>query len=55
MNMQTYVHIGLLYFVKEILIDASGIEHLPKEIKEFVGNKNIKSHFSNTSKRFNNV
>ena len=53
--MQTYVHIGLLYFVKEILIDASGIEHLPKEIKEFVGNKNIKSHFSNTSKQFDNV
>ena len=34
-----------------------GVEHVPKEIKEFVGNKNIKANifFFGTSKQFSNV
>ena len=33
-----------------------GVEHVPKEIKNFGGNKNIKaSYFSSTSTRFSNV
>ena len=34
--------------------DSFGVEHIPKEIKEFVKNKNIK-HFLTTSKQFSNV
>ena len=34
--------------------DSFGVEHVPEEIKEFIGNKNIK-HFSSASKRFSNV
>ena len=40
------VHIGLLYFVKTLKVFfffyCFGVEHVPEEIKEFVGNKNIK-------------
>ena len=45
--MQMQAHIGLLYFVKknEIAYFVSfGVEHVPEEIKEFVGNKNIKAN-----------
>ena len=34
--------------------DSFGVEHIPKEIKEFVKNKNIK-HFLSTSKQFSNA
>ena len=41
--MQMLVHIGLLYFLKEVkLLDRFGVEYVPEEIKEFIGNKNIK-------------
>ena len=45
MNMQMLVHIGLLYFVKTLKVFffyCFGAEHVPEEIKEFVGNKNRK-------------
>ena len=43
MNMRILVHIGLLYFVKieVIYFDSFGVEHIPNEIKKFIGNKNI--------------
>ena len=45
MNMQILVHIGLLYFVKKIkFFDSFGVEHIPEEVKEFIGNKNIKAN-----------
>ena len=47
MNMQILIHIGLLYFVKKndiIYFDSFGVEHIPEEIKEFIGNKNIKAN-----------
>ena len=42
--MQILVHIGLLYFVKNEIayFNSFGVEHVPEEIKEFIGNKNIK-------------
>ena len=42
--MQMQVHIGLLYFVNRseiVYFDSFGVEHVPEEINEFVGNKNI--------------
>ena len=39
--MQTLVHIGLLYFVRKTKLF---VEHIPEEIKEFIGNKNIKAN-----------
>ena len=45
--MQILVHIGLLYFVKKtktVYFDSFGVEHIPKEIKEFIANKNIKAN-----------
>ena len=45
--MQILVHIGLLYFVKKneiIYFDSFGVEHIPEEIKQFIGNKNIKAN-----------
>ena len=45
--MQILIHIGLLYFVKKndiIYFDSFGVEHIPEEIKEFIGNKNIKAN-----------
>ena len=45
--MQILVHIGLLYFVKKneiVYFDSFGVEHIPEEIKEFIGNKNIKAN-----------
>ena len=47
MNMQIEVHIGLLYFVTEMnffFFDSFGVEVVPEEIKESVGNKNIKAN-----------
>ena len=45
--MQILVHIGLLYFVKKkniVYFDSFGVEHIPEEIKKFIGNKNIKAN-----------
>ena len=45
------VHIGLLYFVKKneiVYFDSFGIEHIPEEIKEFIGNKNKKANIFQT-------
>ena len=37
-----------------VYFDSFGVEHVPKEIKTFIEDKNIKN-FSSTRKRFNNV
>ena len=44
--MHMLVRIGLLYFVKTkvVYFDSFGVEHIPEEIKEFIGNKNIKAN-----------
>ena len=45
MNIKILVHIGLLYFVKKneiVYFDSLGVEHIPEEIKEFIGNRKIK-------------
>ena len=49
--MQMYIHIWLLHFVKQneiIYFDSFGVEYIPEEIKEFIkefpGNKNIKTN-----------
>ena len=44
--MHTLVHIGLFYFVTSEIVyfDSFGVEHVPEEIKEFIGNKNIKAN-----------
>ena len=36
--MQMQAHIELLYF------DSFDVEHIPEEIKKFIGNKNIKAN-----------
>ena len=51
MNMKILAHVGLLYFVKKVneilYFDSFGVENIPEEIKECIGNRNIKA---NTSK-----
>ena len=45
--MQILVHIGLLYFIKKneiVYFDSFSVEHIPEEIKEFIGNRNIKAN-----------
>ena len=45
--MQMQAHIGLLYFGNRsefVYLDSFGVEHVPEEIKEFFGNKNIKAN-----------
>ena len=39
--MQMQAHIGLLYFnrIEIVFLDSFGVEHVPEEIKEFIGNK----------------
>ena len=47
MNIKILVHLGLLYFVKKkeiVSFDSFGVEHIPEEIKKFIGNKNIKAN-----------
>ena len=47
MDMQILVHIGLLYFVKKnqmIYFDSFGVEHIPEEIKKFIGNNNTRAN-----------
>ena len=46
-NIKILVHTGLLYFVKKneiVYFDDFGVEHIPEEINEFIGNKNIKAN-----------
>ena len=41
------VHIGLFYFFKKneiVYFDSFGVEHIPEEIKKYIGNKNIKAN-----------
>ena len=39
-----------------VYFDSFAVEHVPKEIKEFIGNKNIKANiFRVQSKQFNKV
>ena len=45
MNVQMLELIGLLLYVSNneiIYFDSFGVEHVPKEIKNFIGHKNIK-------------
>ena len=42
MNIKILVLIVLLYFVKKR--NCFGVEHIPKEIKKLIGNKNIKAN-----------
>ena len=45
--MQMQAHIGLLYFVKKyeiVYFNSFGVEYIPEEIKEFIGNKNTKAN-----------
>ena len=45
--MQIQAHIGLLFFIKKnniVYFDSFGVEQIPKEIKEFIENKNIKAN-----------
>ena len=47
MNIEILVHIGLLYFLKRneiVYFDSFGVEHTPEEIKNFIGNRNIKAN-----------
>ena len=39
--MQMYTHIGFCKRSEIVYFDSFGVEHVPEEIKEFVGNKNI--------------
>ena len=39
-----------------VYFDSFDVEHIPEDIKEFIGNKNIKANiFLSTSKQFSNV
>ena len=44
--MHMLVRIGLLKIKKKkvVYFDSFGVEHIPEEIKEFIGNKNIKAN-----------
>ena len=47
MNIKILVHIGFLYFVKKneiVYFDTFDVEHIPEEIKKFIGNRNIKAN-----------
>ena len=48
MDIKILVHIGLLYFVKKkkeiVYFDSFGVEHIPEEIKKYIGNRNIKAN-----------
>ena len=38
-----------------VYFDSFGVEHVPEEIKEFIGNKNIKVTFFEYNQTINNV
>ena len=47
MNIKILLHIGLFYFAKKneiVYFDSFGVEHIPEEIKKFIGNRNIKAN-----------
>ena len=46
MNMQTLIHCIALFCNgnKIVYFDSFGVEHVPEEIKEFSGNKNMKAN-----------
>ena len=44
MNMQMYTNIGFCNRSEIVYFDSFGVEHVPEEIKEFIGNKNIKAN-----------
>ena len=61
-NLDEYADVGthgiaLLCNRSEVVyFDSFGVEHVPEEIKEFIGNKNIiAKHFSSTRKQVSNV
>ena len=46
-NIKILVQIGLLYFVKKneiVYFDSFGVEHIPEEVKKFIGSRNIKAN-----------
>ena len=50
------INLGLFCHRSEtVYFNSFGVEHVPEQIKEFVGNKNIKKHLSRTSKQLGNV
>ena len=44
MNIHMKAHIRLLYFVTSEIVYSFRVEHVPEEIKKFIGNKNIKAN-----------
>ena len=45
--MQMQIHIGLPHFVKKneiVYFNSFGVEYIPNEIKDFIGNENIKTN-----------
>ena len=60
-NLDEYADVGthwIALYVKNnevIYFDSFGVEHVPKEIKKFIGPKNTKTNTSNRSRQFNNV
>ena len=61
-NLDEYAHVGTHWIAlfcsrsEIVYFDSFGVEHVPEEIKEFVGNKNIIANiFSSTNKQFSNV
>ena len=60
-NLDEYADVGTHWIAlfcnrnEIVYVDSFGVEHFHEEIKEFIGNKNIKKIFSSTSKRFSNV
>ena len=54
MNLDEYSDVGnhwvALYLSNNVTyLDSFGVEDIPKEIKKFISNKNIKTNFQNTS------
>ena len=49
-NLDEYVDVGTHWIAlfckssKTVYFDSFGVEHIPEEIKEFIGNKNIKAN-----------
>ena len=61
-NLDEYVDVGTHWIAlfcnrnEIVYFDSFGVEHVPEEIKEFVGNKNIiAKHFSSTRKQVSHV
>ena len=56
-HVDTGTHWIALFCVRDKVtyFDSFGVEHIPQEIKKFIGNKNKSKHLSCTSKWFSNV